>query len=468
MKPNNSQPRANFSRIGIVLAAAGSAVGLGNIWKFPYITGEYGGGAFLFVYLGFIIVIGLPVMLSELMIGRTARRNAFGSFKKLAPGTKWFVTGFLGVAAAYLILSFYGVVAGWSLHYATEAIKGNLSGKSPAEFEALFFDFISLPIKPVLWQLLFMVLTSVIVLLGIKKGIERFSKILMPVLVLILIILMVRSITLPGASKGLAFLFKPEFGKLTREGILNALGHAFFSLSLGMGTLITYGSYVRKQNNLGKTALQVTIADTLIALMAALVIIPAVFAFGIAPGKGPGLVFITLPNVFQQMPGGIIFSTLFFVLLGVAALTSSISILEVVVTFLVEELKVGRCAATLIAGSTVSVVGVFCSLSMGRLSSPVFLGLNFFNTLDFFAANVFLPYGGLLIALFIGWHYGKKKTLTALSNEGEIKIGYINLLLFSLRYIAPIAIFLVSLYGIMEQVSTYIGMDFLDYLKSLF
>lgn len=465
-QPDNQQ-RANFSKLGILLAAAGSAVGLGNIWKFPYITGEYGGGAFLFVYLAFILIIGLPVMLSELMIGRRAKRNAFGSFRKLAPGKPWFITGLLGIAAAYLILSFYGVVAGWSMHYASEALQGNLSGKTPSQFEEQFLRFIELPIKPIVWQLLFMVLTSIIVLMGIKKGIERFSKILMPVLVVILIILMVRSLTLPGAGKGMAFLFKPDFSRLTWEGVLNALGHAFFSLSLGMGTLITYGSYISKKNNLGSTALQVTLADTFIALFAAMVIIPAVFAFGIEPGAGPGLVFITLPNVFQQMPGGIVFSSMFFILLAVAALTSSISILEVVVSFFSEEMRINRKVATIIAGATISVTGVFCSLSMGKLSSPVFLGLNFFDTLDFFSANVFLPFGGLFIALFVGWYFGKKNTLQEISNKGNINIKYLGILMFVLRFIAPFAILMVSLYGIYGQVSDYIGKDLLQHLINI-
>ena len=288
----------------------------------------------------------------------------------------------------------------------------------------------------------------------------------MPILIVILIILVVRSVTLPGAGKGIAFLFKPDFEKLTWEGVLNALGHAFFSLSLGMGTLITYGSYIRKQNNLGVTAFQVTAADTIIALLAAMAIMPAVFAFGIEPGSGPGLVFITLPNVFQQMPGGTVFSVLFFVLLAVAALTSSISILEVVVTFLSEEMKIGRKMATLVAGSTISVVGVFCSLSMGKLSTPVFLGLNFFDTLDFFASNVFLPFGGLLISLFIGWYLGRNKTLDEVSNGGKIKVKYLNLLMFSLRYVAPVAIFFVSVYGIYEQVSNHIEMDLFTFIKT--
>lgn len=457
MGNKSKQPRANFSQLGIIMAAAGSAVGLGNIWKFPYITGQYGGAAFLFVYLAFIVAIGLPIMMSEFIIGRKARRNAFGSFKKLAPKTSWYVTGFLGVAAAYLILSFYGVVAGWAMNYTVEAFSGSFSGKNPEELTSFFMNFISSPFKPIIWQLLFMVLTALIVLMGIQKGIERFSKILMPILVLILIVLVFRSVTLPGAGKGLAFLFKPDFSKLSWEGVLNALGHAFFSLSLGMGTLITYGSYIRGENNLGKTALQVTIADTLIAILAGMAIIPAVFAFNIEPGVGPGLVFITLPNVFLQMPGGMFFSVLFFVLLTVAALTSSISILEVVVAFLSEELKMGRTVATILASSTIAFVGVFCSLSMGHLDFSVFLGMNIFDTLDFFASNVFLPFGGMLIAMFMGWQFGKQKTQDELTNNGKIKVSYIKALMFSLKYVAPLAIFAVSAWGIYEQVSKYLA-----------
>ena len=457
---SSKHKRAHFTRIGIIAAAAGSAVGLGNIWKFPYIAGEYGGGAFLFVYLGCILVIGLPVMISEFIIGRHGRRNAFGSFKKIAPQTSWFITGFFGVFAAYLILSFYGVVAGWSMHYTLQTILGGLIDKTPEQFESTFTTFITKPFLPVLWQLAFMILTSLIVIMGIKKGIEKYSEILMPILVVILIILVVRSLTLPGAEKGLAFLFKPDFSKLTWKGVLNALGHAFFSLSLGMGTLITYGSYIRKQNNLAKTAFQVTLADTAIAILAALAIIPAVFAFNIEPGAGPGLVFITLPNVFQQMSGGIIFATLFFILLTVAALTSSISILEVVVAFLVEELKLKRPTATIMAGSTVTIVGVFCSLSLGTLNNSVFLGKNFFDTLDFFAANVFLPVGGMLIASFIGWYFGKDKTFKELSSKGAYKVKFINTLMFVLKYIAPIAIFIVLIYGISVHIADYMGVSF--------
>ncbi len=458
MALSGNKNRDSFgSKFGVIAAAAGSAVGLGNIWKFPYITGQYGGAAFLFVYLGFIIAIGLPVMISEFVIGRKAKRNAFGAFRKLAPKSVWFITGFLGVGAAYLILSFYGVVAGWAMDYVAESVKGTFVGKTPAEISAYFNDFSSQSVKPILWQLVFMLLTAVIVLLGIHKGIERYSKVLMPLLIVILVVLVFRSITLPGAGKGVEFFLNPDFSKLTWEGVLNALGHAFFSLSLGMGTLITYGSYIDKKNNLGKTALQVTIADTVIAILAGLAILPAVFAFKLKAGAGPGLVFKTLPNVFMQMPGGDIFSVMFFLLLTIAALTSSISILEVVVAFLSEELKISRRVATILATVSISFVGIFCSLSLGHMDSEVFLGLNFFDTLDFFAANIFLPIGGALISLFIGWKYGYEKTKKELSNHGVLKIWYMDAIYFSLKYIAPIAILIVSAYGIIEQVNKYMG-----------
>ncbi len=450
--------RSGFSsKFGVIAAAAGSAVGLGNIWKFPYITGQYGGAAFLFVYLGFILAIGLPVMMSEFLIGRKAKRNAFGAFRKLAPKSVWFVTGFLGVGAAYLILSFYGVVAGWAMDYVAESVKGTFVGKTPQEISTYFNHFSSQSLNPVLWQLAFMVLTAVIVLMGIQKGIERYSKVLMPLLVVLLVVLMFRSVTLPGAMKGIDFFLNPDFSKLTWEGVLNALGHAFFSLSLGMGTLITYGSYIDKKNNLGNTALQVTIADTVIAILAGLVILPAVFAFDLKPEAGAGLVFKILPNVFMQMPGGSIFSIMFFILLTIAALTSSISILEVVVAFLSEELKISRRVSVVLAAVSISFVGVFCSLSLGNMDGEVFLGLNFFDTLDFFAANIFLPFGGALICLFIGWKFGYKKAKAELSNYGKINLWYFDAVYFSLKYIAPIAIMIVSAYGVYEQVQKYLA-----------
>ena len=433
---------------GVVAAAAGSAIGLGNIWKFPYITGMNGGSAFIIVYLACIAVIGFPVMLSEFMIGRKAEKNAIGSFKKLSPGTPWFLTGWMGFLAAFMILSFYGVVAGWSLNYVFQSITGSLSGLDPKQMGDFFGGFITGTISPIIWQTIFMALTGYIVYAGIKNGIEKWSKILMPLLLLLIIVLDVRALTLPGAGAGVEFLFKPDFSALTASGVLVALGHAFFSLSLGMGTMITYGSYISKKENLGKTAMQVTIADTVIALLAGLAIFPAVFAFGIEPGAGPSLVFITIPNIFNMMPGGMIWSTLFFILLSLAALTSAISILEVVVAYLVEEAKMSRHKGTVIATVAITIIGFFASLSMGPMSDFLIFGKNFFDVLDWTSANVLLPLGGLFITLYVGWVWGPKTTLTELSNNGELSISYLGVLMFLCRFLAPLAIAIVFLNGI--------------------
>jgi len=449
MGANDVMQRDSFtSKLGIIAAVAGSAVGLGNIWKFPYITGIYGGGAFVLVYLICIVLIGLPIVLSEFIIGRKAQKNAIGSFKKLAPGTYWFVPGLMGLVAAFMILAFYGVVAGWTLEYLFKAITNSFVGKNPADLEGMFGGFISQIAKPLFWQIIFMGLTGWIVLAGIKGGIEKASKLLMPVLLLIIVILDIRAVTLPGAGEGLSFLFKPDFSKLSAEGMLSALGHAFFSLSLGMGTLITYSSYMSKQENLATTAVQVTIADTAIALLAGIAIFPAVFAFGIEPGAGPGLVFITLPNVFQQMPGGYFFCILFFLLLSVAALTSSISILEVVVAYFVEELNLARRAATIMATIAIAIVGIPCSLSMGVMSKVQFMGKTFFDWLDFIASNVLLPLGGLLIVAFVGWYLGREKTEAEVTNEGELEAGYLPLFMFLAKFVAPVVIAIVFLHGL--------------------
>ncbi|MGQ1910436.1 sodium-dependent transporter [Marinifilum sp. RC60d5] len=436
------------SKFGVIAAAAGSAVGLGNIWKFPYITGVYGGAAFLFVYLGFIVLIGLPVMLSEFIIGRKSGSNIFGAYKSLAPNSPWKLVGLLGLAAAGMILAFYGVVAGWSIDYVVKACSGSFMEKNPTELSLMFTNFIQAPFTPVIYQLLFMILTMAIVGVGIKDGIEKYAKILMPLLVVLIIVLDIRAITLDGAGEGLKFLFHPDFSKLTAEGVLSALGHAFFSLSLGMGTLVTYGAYIDSSNNLAKTAVQVTVADTLIAILAGVAIFPAVFAFGIEPSSGPGLVFITLPNVFQQMPGGFFFSILFFLLLTVAALTSSISILEVVVAYFKEELKIQRKLATIISTVIISIIGIFCSLSMGILEEHKLFDLNFFDLLDWVSANMLLPLGGLFISLFVGWYLGKDKVKEELS-KGSVVVKYLlSVFIFLIRYVAPVAIAIVFLNGI--------------------
>ncbi len=435
-------------KYGFIAAAAGSAIGLGNIWKFPYITGVYGGSAFIIVYLICILLIGLPIMLSEITVGRRAQKGIFGSYKSLSPGTPWFFSGYMGIAAAFLILSFYGVVAGWTMEYVVKSLTGAFSGQTPDEIEAMFGGFISQTAKPIFWQMGFMALTCFIVIAGIKNGIERYSKILMPVLLIILFLLCARSVTLDGASKGFEFLFKPDFSKLSSEAILAALGHAFFSLSLGMGTLITYGSYVKKNENLAPLSIHITIADTVIALLAGIAIFPAVFAFGIEPAAGPGLVFVTLPNVFQQMPFGSIFCVLFFFLLAIAALTSSISILEVVVGHLVEDFKVSRKTATIATTLVITLFGIPCSLSFGVMSDVTILGATFFDNADHIASNFLLPLGGLCISLFVGWKMAKKDVADELSNSGTVSVSYLPVFLFLARIVAPIGITAVFLHGL--------------------
>jgi NSS family neurotransmitter:Na+ symporter len=354
----------------------------------------------------------------------------------------------MGVAAAFCILSFYGVVAGWTLEYILKAVMNGFAGKTPNDLGGMFGGFISGVGKPIFWQVLFMILTGLIVTAGIKDGIEKYSKILMPVLLGLLIILAIRAITLPGAGAGLSFLFEPDFSKLSAAGVLSALGHAFFSLSLGMGTMITYGSYLGKKENLGTAAVQVTIADTLIALLAGVAIFPAVFAFGIEPAAGPGLVFITLPNVFEQMPGGYIFGIMFFALLAIAALTSAISILEVVVAYFVENLKMARHKAAIVATIAITMLGIPCSLSMGPMAGVKFFGKTVFDLLDFASANILLPLGGLLISAFVGWYLGYEKASAEVSNEGKLTVGYMPVYLFLAKFIAPIAIALVFLNGL--------------------
>lgn len=436
------------SKFGIIAATAGSAIGLGNIWRFPYVAGENGGGAFLLIYLLFVVGIGIPVMLSEFVIGRGAQKNAYGSLKKLAPKQPWYFVGIMGIAAAFMILAFYTAVAGWTLEYLYQSIINGFEGKSPEQLSSMFDSFRSDSWRPVFWFAVFMGLTAFIIMAGVKNGIEKYTKILMPLLLIILLVLCVRSLTLPGAMGGLNFLFNPDFSKITTSTILEALGQAFFSLSIGMGTLITYASYFRKNDNMGTTALSVAIADSLIAVLAGIAIFPAVFAFGIAPGSGEGLVYITLPNIFQQMAGGYFFSLLFFILLAVAALTSTISVLEVIVAYFVEELKMSRKRATWLATLSVSVLGVMCALSWGAMKNVSLLGLNVFGLLDFTSANILLPLGGLFIVLFVGWYLGKNKVHAELSNQGSLKVRYISLFMVVVKIIAPLAIAMVFLQGV--------------------
>ncbi|HQB22364.1 MAG TPA: sodium-dependent transporter, partial [Bacteroidales bacterium] len=385
----SSQKRDGFtSKFGVIAAAAGSAVGLGNIWRFPYITGENGGGAFLLMYIFFVVLIGIPVMMSEFVIGRRSGSNAIGAFRKLAPGTSWWLVGLMGIIAAFVILAFYGTVAGWTLEYIVQAFQNSFSGKSQTELGDSFNNFTASTFRPVLWQMVVMVLTGAIILRGVSKGIEKVTKILMPLLVVLIIAVCIRSVTLPGSAKGLEFLFKPDFSKITFKAVLMALGQAAFSLSVGMGALITYGSYVKKEIPLLGTCFSIAVTDTIIAILSGIMVFPALFALGGESVGGPGLVFVTLPGVFQSMPGGYVFGIIFFILVFLAALTSTISLLEVVVAYFKEDLKISRLKATLIATVSISVLGVLCTLSFGKLSYIKLFDKTIFGLADYVSANI--------------------------------------------------------------------------------
>ncbi|MBQ8531339.1 MAG: sodium-dependent transporter [Parabacteroides sp.] len=441
-----SNQRVTFgSKLGVILATVGCAVGLGNIWRFPYMLGSNGGAAFLLVYLLCILLLGLPVMITEFFIGRHSHRNAAGAFKIMAPGTKWSIIGYNGVLAAFLILGFYSVVSGWTLEYIMQAFSGSLIGKSAADFKAEFTNFSSDALRPIIWTFVFIAMTHIIIVSGVKKGIERASKVMMPLLFLILIALCIRSVTLPNAGEGLTFLFKPDFSKITSSVVLSAMGQAFFSLSIGMGCLITYASYFKQDTNLQTTALQVTILDTLVAVLAGVMIFPAVFSFGIAPTAGPELVFITLPNVFEQLPMGWLWSAVFFILLALAALTSTISLHEVATAYVHEEYNVSRKRAAWFVSAGVLVFGVISSLSFGLLKEYTIGGMIFFDALDYLTAKIMLPLGGMLICIFVGTRIDRKILKAELTNEGTIPFLFFNTYAFFMKYIAPVAIGLIFL-----------------------
>lgn len=433
------------SNFGAIAALAGSAVGLGNIWKFPYVAGTNGGGAFLIIYILFTIAIGFPVMLAEFSLGRRSQQNAFGTFRTLAPGTRWVFFGLLSIIAAAFILSFYGTVSGWTLEYVWLSLTDAFEGQSAENINRIFNNFISHPYKAVLWQTGFMLLTGAIVLGGVQKGIERYSKIMMPLLLIIIIALAINSMTLEGSAQGLKFLFYPDFSALSANSILAALGQSFFSLSVGMGILLTYASYIPKKDNLPYTSLKVIITDTLVAVLAGMAILPAVFSFHIDPEAGPGLVFLTLPKVFQGLPAGQLWAILFFILLTFAALTSAISLLEVPVAYIVEEKKLTRPVATLIATGLITVIGSLNTLSFGPLSHVRIFGLSIFEACDYLCSNILLPIGGILICFFAGWYLDKAILYSEISNEGRLKIRFFRLYTFILKYIAPVCIALILL-----------------------
>lgn len=438
--------RGNFgSKLGVILASAGSAVGLGNIWRFPYETGNHGGAAFILIYLGCILLLGLPIMIAEFLIGRHSQANTARAYQILAPGTQWRWVGRMGVLAGFLILGYYSVVAGWTLEYIFEAVSNSFAGKTPAEFISSFQSFSSNPWRPALWLTLFLLATHFIIVKGVEKGIEKSSKIMMTTLFIIILILVGCSVTLPGAGKGIEFLLKPDFSKVDGNVFLGAMGQAFFSLSLGMGCLCTYASYFSKNTNLTRTAFSVGIIDTFVAVLAGFIIFPAAFSVGIQPDAGPSLIFITLPNVFQQAFSGIpilayIFSVMFYVLLALAALTSTISLHEVVTAYLHEEFNFTRGKAARLVTTGCILLGILCSLSLGVTKEFTIFGLGMFDLFDFVTAKLMLPLGGLLISIFTGWYLDKKLVWSEITNNGTLKVPTYKLIIFILKYVAPIAI----------------------------
>jgi len=438
------------SKLGVIAAAAGSAIGLGNIYRFPCELGENGGAAFLLVYLAVVLILGVPVMLSELVLGRNSQSNAVGAFKKLAPKTAWPIVGYMGVLCGFLILAFYSTVSGWTLEYIMKSVTNDFAGKDLKTIEQGFSDFHNMGWRNVMWQGVFLLLTAFVVYKGVQKGIEKYTKILMPMLLIILIVLGVRSATLPGAADGLRFLFNPDFSKLTGEVVISALGQGFFSLSMGMGVLITYGSYVNKNDRLASTALSVTLADTFVAILAGIVIFPAAFSFGIKPSAGMGLVFNTLPMIFDSMAGGYVICIVFFVLLAIAALTSTISLLEVIVAYISEEFHISREKATVIGALATFALGIFASLSLVQDTPFMLGGKTLFDSLDFVSSTILLPLGGLLIVIFVGWKFGKKSFLDELTNEGTIKSPLRNVIFFIVKYLAPLAIMVIFVSGFMS------------------
>lgn len=442
---NNTSNRGQWaSNIGFILAAAGSAVGLGNIWKFPYLAGANGGGAFVVIYLAMIVIIGFVIMLGEMAIGRNTHLSSVGAYRKLSE--KWAFVGFIGVVVGFCILAFYSVIGGWVLNYIGKYLIGGISG---AEAGNYFSGFIASTTQPIVWHLVFMILCCVIVLKGIAGGIEKASKFMMPALFILLVVIAIRSVTLDGAMEGIKFFLKPDFSKVTIGTVMAALGQAFFSLSLGMGAIITYGSYLGKTENLEKNAVIIPAIDTMVALLAGFAVLPAVFAFGFEPGAGPSLMFITLPSVFDSMPFGQFFGILFFILILFAALTSAISLLEVVVSFVIDTFKIERKKATIIISTILFFIGIPCSLANGPIMKDVLIfGYNFFDFMSFLAENLLMPLGGLLMCIFIGYVWGVDNISDEISCNGKYKFRSKPFFTLMIKYIAPVLIFIIWLNAI--------------------
>lgn len=431
------------SRWIFILAATGSAVGLGNIWKFPYITGENGGGAFVLMYLVCILFVGVPIMMAEVFIGRRARKSPINAITELAKeankSTKWSILGLMGMLAGVMIFSFYSVVAGWVLHYIALMGSGEFVGASSEKAGDIFNGLLADPKTMLLWHTVFAIMTVIVVIGGVNKGLERATRILMPALFVLLVILFGYSATTDGFAEGFDFMFHFDVSELSWDAVLVALGHSFFTLSLGMGTIMAYGAYMPKKASIGGTVITIAVLDTVVALIAGLAIFPIIFANGMDPGAGPGLMFVSLPVAFGQMPGGQVFGFIFFVLVGVAAWTSAISLLEPTVAYLVEKFKWSRVRAASTLGVFVWAVGISCLLAFNEWSDVTFFGKNMFDLLDYTTANIMLPLGGILTALFAGWVVAKKVSF----EEIGISENLHTIWMFTVRFVAPIAVSIV-------------------------
>ena len=447
----SQQERAKFgSKMGVILATAGSAIGLGNVWRFPYMAGENGGAAFIIFYILCVVMLGLPCMVSEFIIGRHAQANTARAYNKISASRIWTAVGCLSVLTGFLITSYYAVVSGWCLQYIYASLMGHLDG-DPEYFKQYFANFSTHPVKPIVWTVVILGITHLVIQHGVRDGIERASKMLMPTLFILLLVLVVSSCLLPNAIAGIEFLFKPDFSKVTPDVLLSALGQAFYSMSIGMGCLCTYASYFSRHTNLLKSAVQIGVIDTFVAILAGLMIFPAAFSVGVSPDSGPSLIFITLPNVFQQafagMPVvGYVISLAFYALLSLAALTSLISLHEVSTAFFHEELRIGRKKAALIVTLSCSVLGAFCSLSLGGYDVMSFLGKTLFDIFDFVTGQVFLPVCGFLTCLMVGWYLPHKLVRDEFTNWGTLRGSLFHVYIFAIKYLCPACILIIFLH----------------------
>lgn len=447
----NKTSRGHFStRLGIILATAGSAVGLGNVWRFPFVAGQNGGAAFILVYIACIFLLGIPGMLSEFVIGRRTQRNAARAYRNFSRNRVWRFVGYLGILTSIIILGFYAVVAGWCLQYLFASLAGTLSGDTDY-VRKYFIEFYTDPWMPTLWGVAFILATHLVVVRGVEKGIERASKILMPVLLILLLVIVVASCLLPGATAGIAFLLKPDFSHLHSSSLLEALGQAFFSLSLGTACLCTYASYFSKETNLVRSATQIALIDTVIAILAGLMIFPAAASVGVEPDAGPSLVFITLPNVFQQAFAAVpllgrVVSILFYALLVFAALTSTISMHEIGTAFFSEERRLPRRRAAWVVTAVCSTIAVFCSLGNGALSSVTLFGSDILSFCDDLTAQFMLPTGALFTSIFIGWYASQDIVRRELTSGGRYANGFFRAYQVAVRFVVPLCIALIFMH----------------------